>query len=37
MFKYQYQQSKEIKLELSEDETKELKSKFRKAAFLCQI
>jgi hypothetical protein len=35
-FKYQYQQSKEeIKLELSEDEQKELKSKFRKAAFLC--
>jgi hypothetical protein len=35
-FKYQYQQSKEeIKLELSDDEQKELKSKYRKAAFLC--
>jgi hypothetical protein len=35
-FKYEFQQSKEeIKFELSEDEQKELKRKYRKAAFLC--
>ena len=35
-FKYEFQQSKEeIKLELSEDEQKELKQKYRKAAMLC--